>query len=50
MKVYAKNSMDRFGDDLSEVILSYLWFEDKIRLECVSKQWRRLVYQQTVCH
>ena len=44
--VYEKNSFDRFGDDLTEVILSYLWFEDKVRLECVSKQWRRLVFNK----
>ena len=35
--------MDRLGDDLTEEILQYLTFEDKVRLECVSKQWRRLV-------
>ena len=46
MKVYAKNSFDRFGDDLTELILQYLTFEDKVRLECVSKQWRRLVYNK----
>ena len=28
------------------VILQYLTFEDKIRLECVSKQWQRCVYQR----
>ena len=49
MKVYSKNSFDRFGDDLNELILQYLILEDKIRLECVSKQWQRCVYQrQTV--
>ena len=46
MKVYAKNSFDRLGDDLTELIVSYLWFEDKVRLECVSKQWRRLVFNK----
>ena len=46
MKVYAKNSFDRFGDDLTEEILQYLTFEDKVRLECVSKQWRRLVFNK----
>ena len=46
MKVYAKNTFDRFGDDLTELIVSYLWFEDKVRLECVSKQWRRLVFNK----
>ena len=45
-KVYGKDSMDRFGDDLTELILSYLWFEDKIRYECVSKQWQRCVFQK----
>ena len=40
MKVYAKNSFDRLGDDLTELILQYLTFEDKVRLECVSKQWK----------
>ena len=46
MKVYPKNCFDRFGDDLTELILQYLTFEDKLRLECVSKQWRRLVYNK----
>ena len=45
-KVNAKNSFDRFGDDLTELILQYLTFEDKVRLECVSKQWRRLVFNK----
>ena len=43
---YRKDSFDRFGDDLTELILSFLWFEDKIRLECVSKQWKRCVFQR----
>ena len=46
MKVYPNNSFDRFGDDLTELILSYLRFEDKVRLECLSKQWRRLVFNK----
>ena len=41
-----KSSFDRFGDDLTELILSYLTFEDKVRLECTAKQWRRLVYNK----
>ena len=45
-KGYRKDSMDRFGDDLTELILQYLTFEDKVRLECVSKQWRRLVFNK----
>ena len=43
-KVYAKDSMDRFGDDLTEEIIQYLTFRDKVRLEFVSKQWRRLLF------
>ncbi|CAG2162579.1 unnamed protein product [Oppiella nova] len=43
-QMYAKDSLDRFGDDMCEHILSYLTLEDRIRCECVSKQWQRLVY------
>ena len=32
---------DRICDDLCEDILQYLLFEDKLRLECVSKQFQR---------
>ena len=46
MKVYAKDSFDRFGDDLTELILQYMTLEDKVRLECVSKLWRRLVFNK----
>src|SRR6202023_4259357 len=42
-----KASFDRFGDDLSELIVSYLTIEDKFRFECLSKQWRRLVFNKT---
>ena len=38
--------MDRFGDDLTEEVLQYLTFTDKVRLECVSKQWKRCVFQK----
>jgi hypothetical protein len=30
-------SFDRFGDDLYEVLISYLLISDKIRFECVSR-------------
>ena len=36
---------DRFCDDLSEVLLQYLPLEDRVRLECVSKQFQSTVYQ-----
>lgn len=31
-------------DDLTLLVLSYLPFEDKLRFECVSKQWQRLLF------
>ncbi|CAG2170141.1 unnamed protein product [Oppiella nova] len=33
------------NDDLCELILSYLSIEDRVRLECVSKQWHQLIYR-----
>ena len=35
---------ERICDDLCEEILQYLSFEDKLRLECVSKQFQRTVF------
>ena len=43
---YSKDSFDRFGDDLCEDILSYFPLNDKFKYECVSKQWKRSVYQR----
>ena len=37
---------DRFCDDLCEDILQYLPLKDKLRLECVSKQFQRTVFQK----
>jgi hypothetical protein len=40
-----KQSFDyRICDHLCEVLFSYLSFKDKIRFECVSKQWRKCVF------
>src|ERR1700677_1214256 len=39
-----RQSLDRFGDDLCEVLLSFLSLEDRFRCQCVSKQWQRVVY------
>src|SRR5437868_12002691 len=40
-----KDSFDvRVCDDLSEELLQYLTIEDKLRLECVSKQFQRTVF------
>ncbi|CAG2100924.1 unnamed protein product [Medioppia subpectinata] len=47
-QIYAKNSMDRFGDDLCGLLLSYLTFEDRFRYECVSKQFQRTVFKSVV--
>ncbi|CAG2109834.1 unnamed protein product, partial [Medioppia subpectinata] len=47
-EIYAKNSMDRFGDDMCALILSYLSLEDRFRLECVSKQFQRTVFGSVV--
>jgi hypothetical protein len=37
---------DRICDDLCEVLLSYLSFQHKIRFECVSKQWQKLIFNK----
>ncbi|CAG2116020.1 unnamed protein product, partial [Medioppia subpectinata] len=47
-QMYAKNSMDRFGDDMCALILSYITFEDRFRYECVSKQFQRTVFESVV--
>ncbi|CAG2111443.1 unnamed protein product, partial [Medioppia subpectinata] len=44
----AKNSMDRFGDDLCGHILSYLSLEDRFDCECVSKQFQRTIFESVV--
>ena len=42
---YRRDSFsDRVCDDLSEVILQFLSLEDKLKLECVSKQFQRTVF------
>ena len=47
---YINKSRDSYDnqicDDLSEVILQYLSLEDKLRLECVSQQFRRTVTEK----
>lgn len=45
-KIYPKNSFDRFGDDLTELILDYLPLEEKLKFECVCSQWRRLIFNK----
>ena len=44
-----RDSFVRFGDDLSQLLLSYLPLKDKFGFESVSKQWKRLIFNgQTV--
>ena len=44
---YRRDSFcDRFCDDLCEDILQYLSLEDKLRKECVSKQFQRTVFKR----
>ena len=35
---------ERICDDLSQVLLQYLPLKDKIRLQCVSKQFQRTIF------
>ena len=37
---------ERICDDLSEVILQYLSLKDKLRLECVFKQFQRTIFER----
>ncbi|CAG2100604.1 unnamed protein product [Medioppia subpectinata] len=47
-RIYAKNSFDRFGDDLCGLILSYLSLDARFVYECVSKQFQRTVFESVV--
>ena len=52
---YRRDSFsDRVCDDLCEDIFQYLSLEDKLRLQCVSKQFQRTIFKRhfelyTVC-
>ena len=45
-RVYERDSMERFGDDLTKVIVSYLYINNKVKFECLSKQWQRLIFNK----
>ena len=45
-EIYIKNSFERFGDDLTELVLSYISFEDCFHYKCVSKQWKQLIFNK----
>jgi hypothetical protein len=40
------DSFDRFGDDLCQLLLSYLQIENKIEFEFVSIKWKRLIFNK----
>ena len=44
--IYERDSIERFGDDLTEEILYYLSLKDKVKFEYVCKQWQRLVFNK----
>ena len=41
-----RSSFDRFGDDLTEFVFSYLSVWDKINFECLSKQIKSLIFNK----
>ena len=43
---YSKLSFDRFGDDLTELIISYLPIKEKFRFECLSKRIQSLIFNK----
>ena len=45
-EIYSKDSFDRFGDDLTEVLLSYLSIKNCFDLRYVSKQWKSLIFNK----
>ncbi|CAG2184213.1 unnamed protein product, partial [Oppiella nova] len=38
---FSKDSFDRFGDHLCQLLFSYLPFEEHFRRQCLSKQFQR---------
>jgi hypothetical protein len=44
VKMYSRDSFDRFGDDLSSLIFSYFDSSVQIRSLSVSKQWNRCMF------
>ena len=47
-KSVPKKDSFNFGDDLCQLILSYLQFYDKFKLEGVCRQWKRLIFNSVV--
>ena len=46
VREYSRDSFDRFGDDLCELILSYFPLSDCLRLQCVSKQFNAKIFNK----
>ena len=44
--IYDRDSMERFGDDLTQEVIQYLGFSDKVVLQHLCKQWQRLVFNK----
>jgi hypothetical protein len=40
---------DRINDNLCQIIISYLSFEEKIRFESVSKLWQKFIFNKQFC-
>src|SRR4051812_28829607 len=40
-----RDSFKRICDDASEVVLQYLGIKDKLRFECVSKQFQKTIFR-----
>lgn len=43
---FSADSMDRFGDDLCELCVSYLEFAEKTAFECLSRQWMTTIHRR----
>jgi hypothetical protein len=44
---YRRDSFsDKVCDDLCEILLSFLSFDDKIRFECISKRFQKLIFNK----
>ncbi len=41
---YNKQSFERFSDNVCETLFSYLSISDKVKFECMPKQWQSLIF------
>ena len=47
-KVFSKNSFDRFGDDLIELIVGHLPIKEKFKFECLSIRIQSLIFNKQI--